>query len=144
MISYGYTLPYYTNTSPGMLKTKKHLTLYILKWKNLLCNCAHTPHITLSSILLSVVVRCNNRMTSSHHLGMYQFQPLLPVLFLHRCCPWPHDVSGPVGSRRDHRLPGCREICASAEGRAQSRTFTRPLAWYESAEILPDRTFSLS
>lgn len=59
---------------------------------------------------------------------LYIWWHIYKTLYLYRSRPRSHDVSGSVGSGRDHRLPGCREICASAEGRP--RTFPRPLTWY--------------
>lgn len=53
---------------------------------------------------------------------------MMSSLCLHRSGARSHDVRGPVGARRHHRLPGGGEVCASAEG--GPGTFPRPLARY--------------
>lgn len=70
-----------------------------------------------------------------HGSNIIHITHLLPYLLppLHRCCSWSHDVRGSVGSRWDCGLPGCREICASAEGRAWPRTFSLTFTWYVAA-----------
>ena len=72
------------------------------------------------------------------HTRVSQFQPVSLILYLHRSCTRPHDVGGFVGPRWDHRLPGCGEICASAEGRERPRTLPQPLAWYDGVNSPAD------
>lgn len=98
----------------------------------------------LCTIISVTDVTSEDRINSAH---VSQFQPLFPLPPLHRRSPRSHDVCRAVGSRWDHRLPGCREICASSEGRARTRTrtwtwtFPRALTWYVGWKLTCSKIF---